>query len=155
MGKLIEQPHGGKVYQMEKGETLNPNGRPPKVLTKVLEELREAGYQNVKVANVVEAYELLFGLDQKKIEEVVSDVKQPMIMRIVGKAMLSKKGTEMLEKMLDRAFGKPKQVQEVDNKISYGRETLDELKLIALNLNGNSTTKEDSSPEDLQEAIQE
>ena len=107
MSKLIKQAHGGAINRFVPGEVTNPNGRPPKILTTILRELTDAGYKRVSVANVVEAYELLVGLDENKIKEVIEDKAQPMIMRIVGKAMLSPKGVEMLEKMLDRAHGKP------------------------------------------------
>jgi len=37
------------------------------------------------------------------------DPKSPMSLRIVAKGMLNAKGWEVLEAMLDRAHGKPKQ----------------------------------------------
>jgi len=40
---------------------------------------------------------------------MVKDEKAPMSLRIVGKAMLTAKGWEVLQAMLDRAHGKAKQ----------------------------------------------
>jgi len=100
----------------DKPERINRDGRPPKIMSGVLKELTEAGYQRVTMAMVIEAYEILLGLDEAKIKEIVNDKEQIMSLRIVGKAMLSTKGSEMLEKMLDRAHGKPKTSTELSTK---------------------------------------
>ena len=60
----------------------------------------------MKPVNIVEAYEALLGLDEKQLQEITLDKARPMIARIVAKAMLSPKGNEMLETMLDRVHGK-------------------------------------------------
>ena len=117
MPKKVKQEHGGTLHQMEPGETLNPNGRPPKTLTGVLKNLKDAGYERVTVAGVVEAYELLMGLDEDAIKKITKDKKEPMIMRIVGKAMLSPRGTDMIKEMMNRAHGKPKQTTDMNVKM--------------------------------------
>lgn len=125
-GELIPQAHGGAIRPLLKGETANPHGRPPKTLSLILTELREAGYERVTRAGVEEAYELLLGLDEEKLKDVIADKSRPMIIRIVGKAMLNKNGADMLECMLDRIHGKPKQVidshVEMQADINYGKE---------------------------------
>ena len=42
----------------------------------------------------------------KKIVEYLNSFETPMFMRVVAKAMLSSKGVDMIEKMIDRAHGK-------------------------------------------------
>lgn len=125
MGHNVPQPHGGAVYQADPGETRNPHGRPPLTLTGVLRELKAAGYERVTRAGVMEAYELLMSLDEEKLKEKIVDKKQPMIVRIVGKAMLEKDGKDMLERMLDRAHGRPTQGVDVTTggKSLFGIET--------------------------------
>lgn len=100
----------------DKPERINLDGRPPKIMTGVLKELTAAGYERVTMAMVIEAYEILLGLPEPKIKEMVNDREQIMSLRIVGKAMLSTKGNEMLEKMLDRAHGKAKISAELSTK---------------------------------------
>lgn len=97
-------------------QNINRAGAPPKIMTSVLKELTAAGYERVTMAMVVEAYEILMGLPEAKIKEMVNDKEQIMSLRIVGKAMLSTKGNEMLEKMLDRAHGKAKISAELSTK---------------------------------------
>ena len=111
--KKVKQPHGGAIVHAEKGETANPNGRPPKLMSGVIKSLQEQGYQGAKRAQIVEAFELLFCLDEDKIKEIVADRTQPMIVRVAGKALLGTKGFEIVKDMLDRAHGKP--VQALDH----------------------------------------
>ena len=48
-------------------------------------------------------------MPQDELAKMVKDEKAPMSLRIVGKAMLTAKGWEVLQAMLDRAHGKAKQ----------------------------------------------
>ena len=105
----------GKGFD-KRPENINRKGQPPKVMSGVLKELTAAGYERVTMAMVVEAYEILMGLPEAKIKEMITDSQQIMSLRIVGKAMLSTKGNEMLEKMLDRAHGKAKISAELSTK---------------------------------------
>ena len=105
----------GKGFD-KRPENINRKGQPPKVMSGVLKELTAAGYERVTMAMVVEAYEILMGLPEAKIKEIITDSQQIMSLRIVGKAMLSTKGNEMLEKMMDRAHGKAKISAELSTK---------------------------------------
>lgn len=93
----------------KKGEVRNPNGAPRKLLSTINEELKQEGYERATQAHIIEAYEILVNLPEAKIKAIIADSDAPMLLRIVGKAMLSPKGTEMIEKILDRAHGKAKQ----------------------------------------------
>jgi hypothetical protein len=90
----------------EQPQHINRKGQPPKTMTSLLTELKAAGYERVSPAMVVEAYEILLGLSEEKIKEIILDLKQPMSLRIVGRAMMSKDGVKMLCEMMDRAHGK-------------------------------------------------
>lgn len=103
-----------KPYMFEKGKSGNPKGRPPKLVSSLIQELKDEGYERVGATQIVESYELLTGMPEDEIRQKVNDKSQPMIIRIVGKAMLSAKGFEILEKMLDRAQGRPKQSIDAD-----------------------------------------
>lgn len=100
----------------DKPERINRDGRPPRIMSAVLKELTAAGYERVTMAMVIEAYEILLGLPEAKIKELINDKEQIMSLRIVAKAMLSTRGNEMLEKMLDRAHGKAKISAELSTK---------------------------------------
>lgn len=108
MPDKIPQKHGGAINRVRKGETTN-GGRPPKLLSSIVAELRSKGYERASAANVVEAFETLMNVPEDVLADMVKDKSQPMSLRIVGKAMLTAKGWEVLQAMMDRAHGRPKQ----------------------------------------------
>lgn len=107
-------PDQSNLKPFKKGKSGNPNGRPPKLVSTLIQELKDAGHERVGATQITETYELLTSLSEEEIRTLVNDKKQPMIVRIVGKAMLSTRGFEILERMLDRAQGRPKQSIDAD-----------------------------------------
>ena len=100
----------------KKGQSGNPNGRPKKLVSSILAELKEEG-ELVTRSLVEQTYQVLMSLTQEQLTKIASDKKQPMINRIVSKEMLSKKGFEIIEKMMDRANGKAVQMSEITQNI--------------------------------------
>jgi len=92
----------------KKGEVRNPDGRPKKMVSVVLDTLKKNGYSNIKRSQVVDIYEILLTLPEPVIKGMVADLEMPMIYRIVAKEMLSKKGFDIIEKMINRVHGMPK-----------------------------------------------
>ena len=109
--RTVKQPHGGAIKLFEKGDPRPATaGKPPKVLSGLIAQLKKEGYEAVKPAMVIEAYEFLLSLNQDKIVDTVNDKTQPMIVRIVGKSMLDNKfGFDIIDRMLDRAHGRAQQ----------------------------------------------
>ena len=103
----MPKPENIKPYQMKKGETLNPNGRPRKLVSDVIKELDNQGVKPVTKQEIQDVYMRLINLEMPDLEAKVKDSKQPALVRIVGKAILSGKGYEVVERMLDRSIGKP------------------------------------------------
>ena len=109
MPRKVPQPHGGAIVHQNKGETGNPHGRPPLLLSTIVAELRAKGYERATAGTVADAFETLLNVPEDVLAEMVKDKSKPMSLRIVGKAMLTAKGWEVLQAMLDRAHGKAKQ----------------------------------------------
>ena len=108
MARKVKQPHGGEVNTFEKGDPGGP-GRPPLLLSTIVAELRAKGYERATAGTVADAFETLLNVPEDVLAEMVKDKTKPMSLRIVGKAMLTAKGWEVLQAMLDRAHGKAKQ----------------------------------------------
>lgn len=109
-------PVPGRI-PFKKGQSGNPRGGPPKLFTSILKELVSEGYKPVKREQIVEAFELLIGLNEEKIISLIADKETPMLIRISGKRMLAKDGFEIVETMLDRAHGKAKQSLEHSGEV--------------------------------------
>lgn len=108
--KIVPQAHGGAVNRLEKGETANPNGRPPKLVSHINKELKEKGYEPVSATQIQDCFTQMLNLSIKEIKEIANpDTEYPFLYKLVAKELLGKRGAEMLEKMLDRAHGKAKQ----------------------------------------------
>ena len=88
-------------------------GRPPKLLSTITAELKSKGYERATSNQVADAFETLMNVPQNELADMVKDDKAPMSLRIVGKAMLTAKGWEVLQAMLDRAHGKAKQSTDI------------------------------------------
>lgn len=102
-----------KPHQWEKGQSGNPKGRPRLLVSSVIEQMKNKGVESVSQSDVKETFLMLINLELLEIKELVKDERQPAIVRIVGKEMLSGKGFNIIERMLDRALGKP------DSKIDH------------------------------------
>ena len=109
MARKVKGRNGGTLHALEKGETANLAGRPPRLLSTITAELKSKGYERATANQVADAFETLMNVPQDELAKMVKDEKAPMSLRIVGKAMLTAKGWEVLQAMLDRAYGKAKQ----------------------------------------------
>lgn len=111
-GQIISK----KSVKGRNGGTLNPgyngqdNGRPPKLLRHVNDELKSKGFEPVKPSQIIEAFETLLNLPIEEIQKLEAKPDIPYFLRIICKRLSSgETDSEALEKILDRAIGKPKQ----------------------------------------------
>lgn len=109
MAKEVKQKHWGTLKVLEKWETANPNGRPKKGISLVNEQLKKEWYDPAKKVDIEDAYMSLINLDETKLNNLLLDKNQPMLIRIIIKAMLGWKWFDIIERMLDRGIGKATQ----------------------------------------------
>lgn len=124
MARQEKQPHGGSLTRPAKGEVLNPNGRPKKLVTL----MKEVGYTK---SQVEETMVTMLGLSRKELEKIDKGEEYTILERTVAGALLKghdKNSLFNLEMLLSRSQGKPKET--VDQNI-----TEKSIK-ITLNLNG-------------------
>lgn len=102
--------NGGTLQRIPKGTSGNPYGRPKKLVSGVLADLKKAGYERVGPSSVTEASEQLIGVPESVLRSIQKDPEQPVFMRILAEALLKKKGRfEAVQVVMDRAHGKAKQ----------------------------------------------
>lgn len=111
--KLSKVPPQLRAHVIKKGEVRNPYGAPKKGLAALNAELREQGYMPLTRFQIEEHYLTMLALPIDQLKTLAEDVTKPMIARVLAKSILSGKGFDIIERMLDRAIGKPAQRQEV------------------------------------------
>ena len=98
-------------------QNINKNWRPKKWIAQVNWDLKKEWYEPARKQDIEQTYLFLINLPLAKLKEISQDDEQPILSKIVSKNILSWRGFDIIEKMLDRSVGKPK--QEVDNNISW------------------------------------
>jgi len=121
MARQEKQPHGGSLTRPEKGEVMNPHGRPKKIET-LLKEVFLDEY-NTKLTNG-QAQDIIKGLLTKSRSELVELAKNDELPFWI--AMIAKKATRdyergsihLIELLFDRVYGKPKETidQNIEQK---------------------------------------
>lgn len=109
MAKQVPARNGGTLTRPDKGETMNPNGRPRKGISLINAELEKNGYKPATRQDIETTYLSMLQLAQAELAKYAGAEKSPMLVRIIAKAILSKDGFSIIEKMLDRSIGKPNQ----------------------------------------------
>ena len=99
--------------KFKKGDVGNPKGRPPKpkTMTMFIEEMKEKGYEVPSSQTIAESFLYIATLPEDELKAVLADKSRPMMQRIVAKGILDKKGIDILERVVDRAYGK---IQRID-----------------------------------------
>ncbi len=92
-------------------QNINRTGRPKKLVGFINDELEAEGYDPVKPEHIKQAYLTICNLPYSRIKDMASNRKEdiPILYALVAKEMLGNRGMEMLDKLLDRAVGKPTQ----------------------------------------------
>jgi hypothetical protein len=103
-------------YRFKKGVSGNPKGRPRKLLSVVIEQLKKNGYSIATKNEIYEAYCILINLPLQEVKNIAQgtdgNTEYPIIIRLVAKELLGSRGADYLERIMDRVFGKPQQAIE-------------------------------------------
>lgn len=129
--------HMDNLRPIKKGEVRNPKGRPRKSINSTLVDLEARGIKKTNKEDILETYLRVMNMTMDELGSEVKDSNQTVLFRIVGKAVLSGKGFDIIEKMLDRSIGKVKQ----DIGFDLSQSTLNILNL-GIGANPDETTDE-------------
>ena len=90
----------------KKGQSGNPKGLKPLTIQGIVRQLKKEGYKTFTKNDVSHVYLYCMGLGEERMKTLLNDKETPFLVRLCIKSLLSKKGFEYAEKMLDRALGK-------------------------------------------------
>lgn len=110
-------PFPNEDTQFKKGESGNPDGRPPKLLKQLNAELKQQGFEPVSESQVIETYLTLLNMDKDTILKLIKEDKVPSLFEIAAKGIGGKQGLQAVEKLLERALGKPKEKHDHTHEI--------------------------------------
>lgn len=115
MAIQVPAKNGGTLTRPDKGETMNPNGRPKKYVTL----LKESGY---KLSEINDTIQVMMSMDLTELKEVFDNPKATILEKTIANAMrksLEKGSLYSIDTLLTRVYGKPKETAHVttDNKI--------------------------------------
>lgn len=114
--------------KFKKGQVANPLGAgahkksPLAAFLHECEDIR--GMAMPTPAEVAKMYFFIASLTEERLKELLQDKKQPMMMRIIARGVLDKKGIDILEKIVNRAYGSQQRLDITTNGKELQREPL-------------------------------
>lgn len=105
MATQVPGRNGGTLTRPDKGEVLNPNGRPKKLITL----MKEIGYTKTQVEETMLS---MLSLSRKELEKIDRGDEYTIMERTIAGALLKghdKNSLFNLEMLLTRSQGKPKE----------------------------------------------
>ena len=111
MAKQVPARNGGTLTRPDKGETMNPNGRPKKYVTL----LKESGY---KLAQINDTIQVMMSMTIDELKDVYDNKNSTILEKTIANAMvksLQKGSLYSIDTLLTRVYGKPKETSTVTN----------------------------------------
>lgn len=110
--KKIAQKHGGKINRIEKGEVLNPHGRPRKYISL----LKGEGFKLNEIHDCIMA---ILSMNEEELKAVFENPNATVLEKTIAKAIntsIAKGSLDSIETLITRAFGRPKENIDVTSK---------------------------------------
>lgn len=99
----------------KKGDVLNPKGRPRKTIRTVIAEFEKNGLIVPSNDEIGKMYLYIATLNEEELKRVLNDKEQPMMTRIIARGVLSKKGLDVIDRIVNRAYGQQQHIDITTN----------------------------------------
>lgn len=107
-----------------KGVVTNPNGRPPMTMKGFIFEMEQKGYQIPTAEDITKSWLYISTLPEEDIKALLADKDKPMQLRIIAKGVLDKKGIDVVERIVNRAYGTTQRIDLTTGGEKLSREPL-------------------------------
>ena len=94
----------------KKGQVTNPKGRPRQTIGTLVQQFENEGMTMPSPAEISKMYLYIATRTEDELKAMMTDKELPMMTRIIAKGILDKKGLDVVEKIVDRAYGKEHRV---------------------------------------------
>jgi hypothetical protein len=114
MANKVKQAHGGALMRPEKGESMNPKGRPKKYVSL----LKDQGY---KLSEVNDCIQVIMSMNMNELKDVWDNPNATVLEKTIAGAIkksIEKGSLYSIETLLSRVFGKPKEQVEQSGEIT-------------------------------------
>lgn len=98
-----------------KGQVLNPKGRPRTTISQMVKEAEAQGLTMPSPYEISKIYFYTAARTEGELKEIMANKDLPMMTRIIAKGVLDKKGLDVLERIVDRAYGKEQRIDITTN----------------------------------------
>lgn len=122
MGGLSKDPQKRKKQldnlkkgMIPKGKTGNPKGRPRSTIRTMIKEFEEAGLVVPSNEEIGKMYLYIATLNEEELGALMKDKSRPMMTRIIAKGVLGKKGLDVVDKIVNRAYGSQQHIDITTN----------------------------------------
>lgn len=104
-----------KIGMAKKGDVLNPKGRPRKTIRTMISDFEKAGLIIPSNDEIGKMYLYIATLNEAELQSLLKDKEQPMMTRIIAKGVLSKKGLDVIDRIVNRAYGQQQHIDITTN----------------------------------------
>lgn len=99
----------------KKGDVLNPKGRPRKTIRTMIKDFEQAGLIVPSNDEIGKMYLYIATLNEEELKKLLNDKEQPMMTRIIAKGVLGKKGLDVIDRIVNRAYGQQQHIDITTN----------------------------------------
>ncbi len=98
-----------------KGDVKNPKGRPRTTIRTMIHEFEKEGMIVPSAGEISKIYVYIASQTEDELKKMMMDKSLPMMTRIIAKGVLNKKGLDVVERIMDRAYGKEQRIDITTN----------------------------------------
>ena len=77
----VKQAHGGEINRFEKGQSGNPWGRPKKLVSQILKDVKEDGMEAVTASQVSDVISVLLNYSVDSVKLIAADKTLPILIQ--------------------------------------------------------------------------
>lgn len=130
MAKQVPARNGGTLTRPDKGETMNPNGRPKKVENILSDYFLSEHNLKLSKSQTQDIIKTILGKTRSELMELAKNDDLPFWVSLIAKKAtrdFEKGSIHILDVLFDRVYGKPK--EEVDHVINHEQRIFKQIDL--------------------------